>query len=169
MLAREQEAAPKLTFSAVDARPRSGKGLQIDAKPIGARAGEEALERRVGPLPNRDGLDKQSPAARGQHQAAASFVGMVDGHLRQAATLKRLELGGEGRAIHGKQSGNLSHARRLGTIERHQERELAIGQPQRPQRVVKAPCHHPRRPLDMETEAGIANLVRNCEGKIIAT
>jgi len=79
-------------------------------------------------------------------------------HLQEAATFERLEIGRQRGAVHGQQSRNIADARRRGPIERHQQRKLALGQPERPQRVVEAPRQRASRPSDMEAKAVVAHM-----------
>src|SRR3546814_11587299 len=72
------------------------------------------------------------------HDALPIFV-RIDRHLDEAAAPQRLEGGGQGRAVHGEQRRDRSRARRLGTVQRHHQRELSIGEAERAQRLVKAP------------------------------
>jgi hypothetical protein len=65
-------------------------------------------------------------------------------------------------------AGDLSHARRLLAINRHQERELTAGQTYRPQRFVKLARHRARRPLNVQAHAGVANKMRNRDRQPIA-
>ena len=46
------------------------------------------------------------------------------------------------------------------------KRELAAGQPERPQRLVIAACHGPRRALHMQADACVANLVGDFNGQL---
>ena len=70
------------------------------------------------------------PAAR-DGQPAAALVFFVDRNLHQPAPFQRLELGGQRGAVHGEQRGDAADIRRLRPVERHQQRELAVGQVER--------------------------------------
>jgi hypothetical protein len=102
-------------------------------------------------------------AGRRQNEAAAALVSLVDLHLQEPAPLERLQIGGERAVIHREERRHAADARGLRPVERHQERELATGQAERPQRRVEAPRQGARRPLDMETETAIANPQRDRE------
>ena len=53
-------------------------------------------------------------------------------------------------------------------IERHQQRKLALRQPDRTQRIVEAARQRPRRPLHVQAQTIVTNLVRQCEGQFVA-
>jgi hypothetical protein len=50
-------------------------------------------------------------------------------------------------------------------MERHQERELAIGETERTQRLIEAASHGSRRALHMKAQAAVANPERRFERK----
>ena len=111
--------------------------------------------------------DQQNPAGGRQSQAAAAFVGIVDRHGDETAALERLQIGGQCCAVHRQEGRNFSDARRLGAVERHHQRELAIGEPERPKCRVKAPRHRPRRALKVQTKTGVANPERGFERYLV--
>ena len=88
---------------------------------------------------------------------------LVHLHLDQATALQRLEISGQRRAIHCQQRRDILHVRRLRTIERHQERELALRQANRAQCIVKAPRQRARRALDVQAQAMVAHMQRQGE------
>ena len=141
------------------------KGAQSGAQAIRIDLVEQAFDRRMLLFPHRHGRDQQGVAGRGEGQTAAAFVGIIDGYGDQTAPLERLQIGGQCRAIHGKQGGNFPDARGLGAIEGHQQRELAVGEVERPQCRVKAPRHRPRGLLKVQTKAGVANPAGDIEGQ----
>jgi len=151
-------------------QPDTGKGRrtfglgecpQVAAQAIGVAVLQPRFNFQVGSLPDRRSVGEQSPALWRQTQPSTTPVSRIWAHLDQAAPLQRLECGGQGGAIHGQQRGHRPHARRLRTIQRHEQRELAVGQTERPQCLVEMPCHRPSRPLHVQTEATIANQQRS--------
>jgi hypothetical protein len=141
---------------------------QGSSQSVGAASCQQALSLRMFPFPHRCGGGEQRSAGRRQYEAAAAFVGAVHVDFQKAAAFERLEIGGESRAIHGEERRNVTEARRLGAIERHQQRELALCQIEWPQRIVKAPGQRARGPLDVQTKAAVANLASEREGHILA-
>jgi hypothetical protein len=78
-------------------------------------------------------------------------------NLYEAATLERLEGGGQRGSIHGEQGGYWGHGRGLGAIEGHEERELSIGEAEGAQGFIESPGQGAGGALNMETETGVAN------------
>jgi hypothetical protein len=144
-------------------RPFAGLGesSQVAPQTIEVAVLQERLNFQVGMLPDWHRIGEQSPALSRQTQPSTTPVSRIWADLDQAAALQRLECGGQGGAIHGQQRGHRPHARRLRTIQRHQQRELAVRQPHRAQCVVETPCQRPCRPLHVQTEATIANQQRS--------
>ena len=147
---------------------RSGKCAQSGTQIVGAAFGEEAFGRRVPAPPQRGGRGQERSSGRRQAQAAAAFVHDVNRHLDEASAFERFEIGGERRAIHGQQTRNASQFRGLWAIERHQQRELAVGQPQRAQDVVEASRERARGTLDVQAEASVADMEGEFIWRIIA-
>jgi hypothetical protein len=156
------------TKSACDEINRSAKFAQAGAQRVGAAAGEQALGLRMRALPYGCGGGQQCSAARRQQEAPAPLIGAVHRDFHEAAAFERLKVGGECRAIHSEERRNVADARRLGAIERHQQRKLALRQIERPQRIVKAPRQSACGPLDVQTKAAVTNLAREREGNILA-
>ena len=122
----------------------------------------------MGLPPHWDGGGEERPPGLGQAQAAAAFVGWVDRHLDKPAAFERLQIGGQGRPVHRQQRRHGADARRLRAIERHQQRKLAIGQVERPQHLIETARHRARRALQMQAQAGIANVQGYLEGQFFA-
>ena len=134
-----------------------GERPQVAPQAIEVAVLQERLNFHVGMLPDRHGVGEESPALWRQTQPSTTPVSRIWAELDQAAPLQRLECGGQGGAIHGQQRGHRQHARRLRTIQRHEQRELTVRQTERPQCLVEMPCHCPRRPLHVQTKATIAD------------
>jgi hypothetical protein len=99
--------------------------------------------------------------ARGrENEPAASPVVRIDDHFHQAASLERLEIGGERRAVEREQVRHRTHGRRLGAVERGQQRKLPLRQPDRAQCVIETSRQRPRRPLHMQAQATVAHMMR---------
>ena len=105
----------------------------------------------MGLLPERHGCGEKSLTRRSKFQAAAAPVGGVGEDGDQATPLERFERGGERGAIHGEEGGHGCHTRRLGAIERHQKRKLAIGQAMGAQHFIETASEGARRPLHVKT------------------
>ncbi len=90
---------------------------------------------------------------------------LVDFHLYQSVPFEGLEVGGQGRSIHGKERRHVANARGFGAVERHQQRELALRQAERPQRLVEAPRQRARRPLYVQAKTVVASMMREVEGQ----
>jgi hypothetical protein len=138
-----------------------GESAQVAAQASGFALRQQRFDFQVGMLPDRHSTGEQSPALSRQTDPSATPVSRIWADLDQAAPLQRLECGGQGGAIHGQQRGHRPHPRRLRTIQRHQQRELAVRQPDRPQRLIETPCQCPCRSLHVQTEAAVANQQRS--------
>lgn len=97
---------------------------------------------------------------RGQTRPPAPPVLFVFLDDDKALLGQRLQGGGECRAIHGERIGQLSERRWLGTVERHHQGKLPIGQAERTEDVVEMPGKRPCRPLCMKAQAGVADMKR---------
>jgi hypothetical protein len=138
-----------------------GERPQVAAQAIGVAVRQQCFHFQVGSLPDRRSVGEQSPALSCQADPSTTPVRRIGGDLDQAAALQRLQCGGQGGAIYSEQRCHRPHARRLRTIQRHQQRVLTVRQPDRPQCLVEIPRQRPRRPLHVQTEATIANPQRN--------
>src|ERR1700754_204741 len=105
-------------------RQRAQRMTQV----VGAAPRDLFLDLSMRMLPQREGLAEQCASGRGEGETAAAAVLLVDRDLQEAAPLEWLEIRRERGAVHGKQGGHVSDARRLGTVQRHQQRELATGE-----------------------------------------
>src|SRR5439155_7094376 len=143
------------------------ESAQIGAQAIGIGVLKQALDRRVLPFPYRHGHGQQCASGVGQAQTAAAPVSIVDRYLDETAPLERLQGGGQSRAVHRQQGRDFADAWRLGAVERHHQRELAIGEPEWPKCRVKAPRYRPRRTLKVQTETGVANPERGFERYLV--
>src|SRR5689334_11658815 len=108
---------------------------------------EQSVERGLCLSPNGKRTRENLLSCCRQRNAARPPVLRVDGDLDPAAPLQRLERRRQCRAIHAKQSGHRGETGRLGAVQRHHQRELSVGQAQRAERVVEAPCQSARRAL----------------------
>src|SRR5437870_5262645 len=77
-------------------------------------------------LPQWKGLGEQSTAGTGNRQPPAALIFLVDRNLYQPAAFEWFEIGGKGRAVHGKQVRNAADTGWLRPIERHQQRKLPM-------------------------------------------
>ena len=108
-------------------------------------------------VPDRARVAEQG--ASGLRQGETSYPPVLGVRSRhdEAARLYGLEIGGQRRAVHRQQRGDGPERRRLRSIERHQQRKLAAGQPERMERLVEYARHGPRRALRMQAQAGVAH------------
>ena len=149
-------------------RPAGGRGRSRDVRHDGMQQSEQALERSVSPFPDREGRDQQISTCRSQLEATAPPVRIVDCHRHEAAPFQRLEIGGERGPVHGQQGGDLADAGRLRPVERHHQGELAVGQGERPERLVEPARQGARGALHVKTQAGIADHAGDFNGKLVA-
>jgi len=109
----------------------------------------------MGALPGGQGLKQNFMTFGGEAKdAAAAIVGVVF-DFDEAAALEGLESGREGGAIHCEKRGDGGHGRGLGTVQRHQEGELAVGQLKGAQGFVKTARQGASGTLHVEAEAAI--------------
>ncbi len=118
---------------------------------------------RVLALPNRRGGGEQRTACGRENETAAAPVTRIDCYLHQTASLERLEIGGQRRAIQREQIRHRPHVRRLRAVQRCQQRKLALGQTHRTQRLVETARQRARRALRVQAKAMIANMRRERE------
>ena len=126
----------------------------------GTGAFERPLGARVGTLPDRCRGGQHGAACVGEDKPAASPVLRIDFDFDEPTPLQRLEIGGERGAVEHEQLRDIAHGRRRRTVERHEKRKLALCQPDWAQRLVETARKRPRRALDMEAKAAVANFVR---------
>jgi hypothetical protein len=146
-------------------RPFAGLGESTQTVPqaIGVAVRQKRFHFQVGFFPDRRCVGQQRSSLSRKTQPSTTPVSRIWADLDQAAPLQRLERGGQGGAIHGQQRCHGPHARRLRTVQRHQQRELTVGQPERAQCLVEIPGQCPCRPLHVQAEATIANPQRGCK------
>lgn len=108
-------------------------------------------------LPDGKRAGEEIAAPGGEDEDAAATVGWVGGDFDQAAALKWLEGGGKRGAIHGEQRGDGAHGWRVGAIERHEERELAVGEIEGAECFIETTGEGAGGALDVQAEAAIAN------------
>jgi hypothetical protein len=118
------------------------------------------FELGVGLAPDWSRLGQQLATSSSELHDSASAVGWARGDSKQPATRKRLERCGEGRSVHGEDLGNVSHARRVRPVQRHHQRELAVGEVEWTEGLVEASRQRPCRPLSAEAQAMIAHVER---------
>jgi hypothetical protein len=121
----------------------------------------------VNAAPDWGGARKQTATFVGEPQDAAASIVWVWRHFDQAATFKGLQSGSERGSIHCEQRRYWPHGWRLGAIEGHQERKLAVGQFEGAQCVVEAPRQGTRGTLNVKTETAISHEERGLVRKQI--
>jgi hypothetical protein len=127
------------------------------AECFGVTGGDELIDFVVCGLPDGKRTGEEVAAFGGEDEDAAAAVGRIGRYLDQAAALKWLEGGGKRGAIHGEQRGDRAHGRRVGAIERHEERELAVGEIEGAECLIETTGEGAGGALDVKAEAAIAN------------
>jgi len=115
------------------------------------------------PFPYGNGFLEQGPPFARERESAIALIGFIHGDLDQPAALKRFQIGGQGCAVHRKQLRHAADRRRLGPIERHQKRELAVGQCKRAERIVEAAGEGARGALHMQAQACVTHTACHIE------
>jgi hypothetical protein len=134
----------------------SGEGAEGLAEGIGVVGGDELLDFGMGLVPDGNGAGEERLAFGGEDEDAAAAVGWVGRNFDQAAAFEGFEGSGQSGAIHGEQGGDWPHGRRGGAIERHQERELAVGEFEGAEGFIEPAGKGAGGALDVKTEAAIA-------------
>ena len=147
-------------------RHRSSQREQVSPQAIGAGTRKRPFDLGMGASPDRHRAREQRAARTRQLQPATAPVVGIDHDRHEAAPLQRLERGGQRRAIHGKQRRDRTDAGGLGPVQRHHQRVLAAGQAERPERLVEAPRERPRRALQVQAQARVADEARDLEGNL---
>jgi len=134
-----------------------GQSAQIIPQALGISIRKQAFYLPMRTLPNRHGRSQQTPAFPGQRHQTAATIQWIGRNFDQSAPLQRFQRRSQRGAIHSQQRRYSAHGRRLGPVQRHQQRKLAIGEIERPQGLIEAPRQCPGSPLHMQAEAAIAN------------
>jgi len=129
----------------------------VPAKAVGGVFVKLRLDRGMHTAPHWYSSGEGRAAVSRERQPTAPAVTSVWTDGDEPAASQRLERGRESRAIHGKQRGDCRHVRRLGPVERHQQRELAARQTHAAKSLVKAPCEDTGGTLDMKAETRVSN------------
>lgn len=133
----------------------SAERTQVHPKAFGIVAGKLLLHGTVRRLPDRYRLRKQLASFGREDQNATAAVGCIFRDLHKSATFQRFQRGGQRGAIHCQEGSHGAHGRRNGTIKRHQERELPIGEIKRAKSLIKASSQGARRTLDVQAQTAI--------------
>jgi len=83
------------------------------------------------------------------------------------APLQGFQRGGERRAIHGERLREPPERRRLRRVERHHQRELAIGESKRREGAIEASRQCARRALRRKAETTVANLMNDLDRQLL--
>ena len=118
-------------------------------------------------FPDRISLGQQRAAGWRQSKTPATAVCLVDRYLQEPSPFERLEIGCKRRPVHGEKGRDTAEGRRFGSIERHQQRKLTVGEIERPQHIVEATGQCARRPVNMQAQAIVAHQVRGGERQLI--
>ena len=124
---------------------------------ICAHAAELVLSLGVCRLPQRVGLHQQRASGCRQGETAAAAILFVDRYFEEPATFERFEVGGQCCAVHREQRRDAAETRGFRPIERHQQRELAVGETERPEHIVETPRQRPGRAMHVQTQATVAD------------
>ena len=162
LFGRSKNARQRGSASAAGRRPRGA--VRQDPQTLAQKRAilEQAFDIGMDALPNRQRTREQDFARPRQCQPTTSPVGGIDSDTDQSAPEQRLEQCRQCRAIHAKQRCRRAEARRLGAVERHQQRELAIRQAQWAESVIKAPRQSTCRTLGVKTQAVLLDVTCRC-------
>src|SRR6185503_21164664 len=106
----------------------------------------------MGALPNGKRAGQKCASLLSKNENAAAAIVGIGGNLDQIAALQRLQRGSESRAVHREQRSDWSHGRRLRSIQRHQQRELPVGEFKWCEFFIKSPTKCPGGTLHMQAE-----------------
>jgi hypothetical protein len=134
-----------------------GECAQILAEALGIAVMKKRFNFQVGTLPNWNGADQQTPPCCRQCHETAAPIARVCSDPDQTPALERLESGSQGGPVHCQQARNGRHRWWFRTVQGHHERELPVGQAEGAQNIIEAPCQGPGSPLDVKTEASVAD------------
>ena len=132
-----------------------------------ARAANQPLDLGMCIFPDRVGPGQQRPPGLRQSKTPAAAVLLVDRDFQEAPPFERLEIRRKRGAIQDKQGSDTAECRRLRPIERHQQRELTVGEIERPQDFIEAACQRACRTMNVQTQAGITHQVGRGERQFI--
>ena len=118
-------------------------------------AGGEFLDLLVGALPGGKGAGEESASLFSEDQDTAAAIFGIALNFEEAAALEWLQCSSEGSAIHREQRSDGSHRRGLGAIERHQQRELTIGEFEWTKFFVEAAGESACCTLDMQAKTAV--------------
>ncbi len=104
-------------------------------------------------MPAVPSLGEDRLAGLGQGDAPGPRIMLVGGHAEQRAPGQRLEVLGDGGAVHSERIRQFADGRRTEIFERDEDGELPIIDPQRPERFIEAAAYDPPGPLDALAQA----------------
>lgn len=107
---------------------------------------------------DRHGTRQQPLPLRGQSQSARPPVVGIREAFDQAAPFQRLQRRRQGRPVHGEKRCHRAHIGRYRAVERHQQRELSVGDIERAQPLVEPAGKGARGTLHMQAEAGVLHM-----------
>lgn len=131
-----------------------------------AQTSDQLFDLRMCVFPDRIGLGQQCVSGCRQSETPAPAVLLVDRHFQKTTPFERFEVGRKSRAIHRKKGRDTAKRRRLWPVERHQQRELTIGEIKRPQRIIEATRQRARRAVHMQAQAMVAHQVSGGERQL---
>ena len=103
-----------------------------------------------------------------QHQAPVAAVGLVKAGFGKSLSFQNFQRRCQRCSVHAQQGYQVADAGRFRLVQRHQQRELPIGQTMRAQHLVKAAGQHAGGALDVKAQAMIPHLVRGFERQCLA-
>jgi hypothetical protein len=139
-----------------------------DTQGIRIMIAKQPVDIRMGHGPDRHCLDQQAMSRRRQLKPPIAPVPAIHFHFEKAASFERLDIGGERRAVDGKERRDLAHGWRLRLVERHEKRELSLCDSDRPQCLIEAARQRPCRSLHLQAQAMITHVMRNFEAEQFA-
>jgi hypothetical protein len=133
----------------------SGDGAQVLPEGVKIYGGGLVFKVFVGALPHRERARQQVAAFVGEDEDSTATVAWILLDFDQAAAFERLERCRQSGPIHGEQGSDRPHGRRFGTIERHEQRKLAVGKFEGAQFLIEAPGEGSRGTLHVKTKAPV--------------
>ena len=128
---------------------------------------DEAFNLAMRVFPDRISLGQQRAAGWRQSKTPATAVCLINRNLQKSSPFERFEIGCKRRPVHGEKGRDAAEGRRFGSIERHQQRKLTVGEIEWPQHIVEAARQCARRPVNMQAQAIVAHQVRGGERQLI--
>lgn len=150
-------------------RIRSGDGQEVSPEGIPIHGTGHIFNFFVRTLPDRESAREKCTSFVGEKEDAAAAIARILLNFDEATAFQRLQRCSQSGSIHGKQGSDGPHWWRFRSIERHEERELTVGEFERSQFLIKAPSQGACRTLHVETETPVFHQERCLIGQRFCT